>query len=106
MAGRHQPEQGADSPSSLAAQATDRVVRMLEQSKDGESYLRSINAGYPAAEVWAQYSAEHPNEHWIGGLPISSTNRGEYERVHQMDCPGCALIPFTMSPRSETYWST
>ena len=31
---------------------------------------------------------------------------GDYGVTHDMDCPGCKDIPFTASPRSETYWSS
>lgn len=28
------------------------------------------------------------------------------DMFHAMDCPGCMNTPFTLSPRSETYWSS
>jgi hypothetical protein len=41
------------------------------------------------------------------------TVKGEYRRegwpygtTHDMSCPGCQDIPFTLSPRSETYWAS
>ena len=33
-------------------------------------------------------------------------SRWDYGRTHDMDCPGCQDTPFTLSPRSETYWAT
>jgi len=89
----------------LAAKIRERVVGKLEQSTDGESYLRSINDGYPAAEVWAQYAAEHPTEHWARGLPIGPEG-SPYGRNHDIDCPGCSGTPFASSPRSDSYWSS
>lgn len=32
--------------------------------------------------------------------------KGEYGQRHDMDCPGCQDTPFTLSPRSETYWAS
>lgn len=105
MAGRHQPQQGADSPSALQLAAQERVVGMLEQTKDGASYLEAINRGYSAIEVWAQYSAEHPDEHWSRGLPIGEEGI-PYGQTHDMSCPGCQGTPYLTSPRSEHYWSS
>lgn len=46
--------------------------------------------------------------------PLPHTHRGEviglegrpYGVTHDMDCPACQGTPFTLSPRSETYWSS
>jgi hypothetical protein len=41
--------------------------------------------------------------HTIRGKPIGPEGSA-YGVTHDMDCPGCRDIPFTLSPRSETYW--
>jgi hypothetical protein len=92
-------------PIDLLERIRERVVRKLEQSKDGASYLHSINDGYPATELWAQYAADHPNEHWSRGLPIGEEGI-PYGQNHDADCPGCLGTPWAASPRSDSYWSS
>lgn len=43
--------------------------------------------------------------HTIAGKPVGPEG-SPYGVTHDYDCPGCADIPFTASPRSETYWSS
>lgn len=36
----------------------------------------------------------------------TSENGWPYGVTHDMDCPACQDTPFTLSPRSETYWAS
>lgn len=40
---------------------------------------------------------------WYESRPAHVLRNGS-TMFHAMDCPGCANTPFTLSPRSETYW--
>ena len=43
--------------------------------------------------------------HTYRGQPIGPEGL-PYGTPHDYDCPGCIDTPFTLSPRSETYWSS
>jgi hypothetical protein len=66
----------------------------------------ALSGGDP--DVRRPHVPAQAGQHTIGGLPIGPTNPGQYGRTHDSDCqgPGCRDVPFTLSPRSETYWSS
>ncbi len=88
----HPDSEDDDDPACDASDASECAM-MRERSVAGRSNE------IPACPV---------HGHRIGGKPIGPDNPGAYGRTHDMDCPGfgCAATPFTLSPRSETYWSS
>ncbi len=74
------------------------------EHEDTEDFGPVVNPdGTPTEVTLAVFGVVHT----IGGKPINDvTNPGAYGRTHDMDCPACVSIPFTASPRSETYWSS
>lgn len=81
----------------------DEIVAWLEQQPGHQAgdALTRINLGYPAGEVLADFLA---GRHTVAGQ--TSIDGWPYGTTHDMDCPGCEGVPFTLSPRSETYWSS
>lgn len=56
--------------------------------------------------VFMRDRATDRDVHTIGGRPIGPDNPGHYGRTHDFNCPGCIDTPYTISPRSETYWAS
>ena len=80
--------------------------RRREADDDHEPRLRGNGPlGYEC--VCGENLSWLPKRHRVGGKPIPSTGV-PYGTTHDNDCPGegCADVPFTLSPRSETYWAS
>lgn len=55
---------------------------------------------------YVDYDGNLKPNHKVKGVIKHSQVTWQYGERHDMDCPGCQDTPFTLSPRSETYWAT
>ena len=98
----------------LTVAATD----WLRQNVPAERWPKElVEAAHMATQSRTDCEVAHEgvsHERWLktqrprhtvrGGL--DARLHGGYGVTHDMDCPGCQGVPFTASPRSETYWSS
>lgn len=57
--------------------------------------------------LWSEdFDGNLKPQHKVKGVYKHSQVMWQYGERHDMDCPACQDTPFTLSPRSETYWAS
>lgn len=87
--GRPSNQEHADDCPNNPAQLVERAKKDRREFEERQRKLR-----------------ESPPRHTVNGE--TSETGWPYGTTHDMDCPACVASgePFTLSPRSETYWSS